>query len=1050
MKKIYLLLAIFAIGLQSVLGQTREITGTVTSAEDGSSIPGVSVTVKGTTLGTITDVDGKFTIKVPQSARTLVFSFVGMQTQEVGITGNQVNAVMEADLVGINEVVVTAMGIKKEKKALNYATQSVSSDELTVASQPNITTALQGKVAGVTINQSSGMPGASSYMTIRGATSLSGNNQPLFVVDGVPIESGSIFVEAATESRVSGTDASNRSLDINPEDIENIEVLKGPTASALYGLRASNGVVIITTKNGSNIKSNQGVISVSTSLTVDHVTLEPDLEGIYAQGSNGNFNQSTSMSWGPKISDLGTYTNIAGQEVTGKKYDNVSPLFRNGVTSTTTLNFSNGNEKGNYSISFGYTDQTGVIPTTGMKRYNGKISGDFNISEKLKVGGSAMFTDMSVDKLPSGSNLSNPLFTSIFAPRSFDLWGMPYEKEGDPYSQYHYRSAMDNPRWSLAHNDFSEMNDRVIGNLHLNYKLFDFLTLNYQIGIDYTANHQKEVYELGSGNTGGRTSPPSGGQITDFAYLQRQYNSNLSLIFDKTINDFNISGTLGNEIYDIYSREFSITGTGFDIGGFHNLDNTSAQTEYEYVTKRRVAGLYASATVGWKSMLYLSATGRNDRVSNLARGNRDFFYPSVGLSWIFTETLGMQESFLSYGKVRASYAQVGQGVEDAYPITNIYVKGGAGSGFLTDGIDFPLGGTNGFSQSDVLRSADLKPMNTKTLELGAELKFLNNRFGVDYTYFKSVVEDQIFAVPIAASTGYQSELRNAGELQSIGHEAVVNVVPVKLKNFTWDVTVNFTKYTNKVNELAEGVSDIYLGGFSTPSIRALKGQTYPSIYGVGYVRDSKGNVVLLDDPGNPYHGMPIADQNSKKVGAVQPKFLMGFINTFKFHGVTVSALVDWKNGGEMYSGNNRLGRLYGILKITEDRTTPVVLEGSRGYVDGDGNVVVTGEKNDIAIVRGQEYWSDVLGEIDEAHVHETSYVRFRELSIGYTIPSKILKDTFIKSANLSFIGRNLALWTSYPNFDPETSTTGAVNGQGLEYVAFPQSSSFGGKLVLTF
>ncbi|WP_163716632.1 SusC/RagA family TonB-linked outer membrane protein [Mangrovibacterium lignilyticum] len=1049
MKKITLLLVILAIGLQPIWAQTREIAGVVTSSEDGSTIPGVSVSVKGTTLGTITNLDGKYVISTPEDAQILVFSFVGMQTLEIEITGNVINATLSPDVIGLNEVVVTAMGIQRERKALDYATQSVTSESLTIASQPNLSNALQGKIAGVTVSQSSGMPGASSYMTIRGATSLSGNNQPLFVVDGVPIESGSIFVNAATVDRVSGTDASSRSLDIDPDDIESIEVLKGATASALYGLRASNGVILITTKSGKDIKTGKGVITFSTSLTVDIVTRTPSLQSTYAQGANGNFNQSTSLSWGPKISELGTYTNIAGQEVQGKVYNNVDPFFENGLTSTNNINFSNGTETGNYSISFGYTDQNGVIPTTGMKRYTGKITGDFEISDKLKVGGSAMFSDMEVNKLASGSNLSNPLFTTYFAPRSFDLWGIPYAKEDDPYSQIHYRSAMDNPRWSLAHNKFEEFNDRVIGNIHLNYKILDYLSLNYQLGIDYVTNHQKEVYELGAGETGGRTSPPSGGQITDFAYIQRQYNSNLSLMFNKTINEFNVSATIGSEIYDVYSRELSVTGTGFDIGGYHNLDNTSAQTEYEYISKRRVAGIYGSMSVGWKSMLYLNATGRNDRVSNLARGNRDFFYPSVGVSWLFTETFKDLQEVLSYGKVRASYAQVGQAVDDSYPTTNIYIKGGAGSGFLSDGIELPLQGVNGFTQSTILRSPALKPQNTRTLEVGAELKFFNNRFGIDYTYFNSNVDDQIFQVPIAASTGYQAEFRNAGKLQSIGHEAIINISPIKNKDFSWDVIVNFTKYTNRVKKLAEGVSDIYLGGFTTPSIRALEGETYPSIFGVGYLRDDNGNIALLDDPGNPYHGMPIADQNSKKVGNVQPDFMMGFINTFNVYGVTVTAQVDWKKGGQMYSGNNRLGRLYGMLDITEDRETPMVLDGVKGYLDSNGDLVVTGD-NDIAILRGQQYWNDVLGSIDEAHVYETSYVRFRELSIGYTIPKKLLKNTFINSINVSFIGRNLGLWTSYPNFDPETSTTGAVNGQGLEYVAFPQASSFGGKFVFTF
>ncbi len=1050
MKKVLFALSIMVmVGLHAI-AQTTNVTGTVTDAGDGFPIPGVSVFVKGTTIGTVTTPDGTYNLAVPNDAQTIVFSFVGMKTQEIAFTGQAtIDVALESDAVDVDEVVVTAMGIRKEKKALTYAAQQVESEMITQASQPNITNALQGKVAGVTVSQSSGMPGASSYMTIRGATSLSGNNQPLFVVDGMPIESNSIFVNAVTQDRVSGTDASSRSLDIDPEDIESVNVLKGPAASALYGLRASNGVVIITTKSGKGLKADEGTITVSTSYTADVVTRLPKLQSTYAQGNNGNFSQGTSMSWGPRIDELGEYVNNVGETVTGQVYNNVDPLFDTGHTSTTNINFARGTDTGNYSVSFGYTDQNGVISPAGMERYNGKVNANFKITEKLKVGGSAMYSKMAVTKLPSGSNLSNPLFTTYYAPRSYDLWGTPFAKEDDPYEQIHYRSAMDNPRWSLANNKFTEDNDRIIGNINLEYEILENLNLRYQLGIDQITNSQKEVYELGSGRTGGRTSPPSGGEITDFLYAQRQYNSNLSISYNKKINDFDITAVIGNEIYDVYSRELFVIGSGFDIGGYHNMANTTSQVTSEAVSQRRVAGIYGSATVGYKSMVYLTATGRTDRVSNLARGNRDFFYPSIGGSFVFTELLDVDPSILTFGKLRFGYAQVGQAPPSNYPITNIFVKGGAGSGFLNDGIEFPFNDVNGFSQSSTLRTADLKPQNTETIEVGAELHFMNKRISVDYTYFRSDVNDQIFSVPLAASTGYQAELRNAGKLRSTGHELMLQVTPVQMQKFRWDIAANFTKYKNEVISLAEGVQDIYLGGFDSPSIRALAGQTYPSIYGIGYVRDDAGKVVLLDDPSSPYHGMPIPESDAKKIGDVQPDFLIGFTNTFTFHGVTLTAQVDWKKGGEMYSGNNRLGRLYGMLDITEDRTTPVVLEGSKGYYDSNGDLVVTGD-NDIAIVRGETYWNTRLSSLDEAHVLETSFVRFRELSIGYTLPRNWLGDSVVKNATISFVGRNLGLWTSYPNFDPETSTTGAVNGQGLEYVAFPQTSSFGGKLILEF
>lgn len=1048
--KLLALMALLCLSLLAAKAQERTVTGTVISSEDNTEVPGVNVIIKGTTIGTITDIDGKYSINVPSDESALVFSYIGLATQEiVAGTRSVIDVTMVPDLQMMSEIVVTAMGLEKEKRSLNYATQNVEDEKIVQSQQPNLANALQGKVAGLSVRQTSGMPGSSSLMTIRGSTVLSGNNQPLMVVDGMPVESSSVFTEYNTEERVSGSDATSRMLDLNPSDIESIEVLKGPAASALYGLRAGNGVIIITTKSGKR-QSGKAIINFNTAYTADIVSKTPSLQSTYGQGNGGVQNLGTSMSWGPRISEIGEYENIVGETEVGQVYDNVTPFFETGGTYNADISVSGNGEMGNYSVSAGYTDQKGFIPTTGMTRFTGKLRGDFNASEQLKIGGTMMYSNVNVDKIASGSNLSNPLFTTYYSPRTYNLWGMPYHVEGDPYTQIHYRAAMDNPRWSLANNKFTEVNDRLIGNMNLNYSPLDWLSIKYQVGVDYFTNNQKEVYELGSGETSGRTTPPSGGQLTDFNYTNRQLNSTLNLVFKKTFaEDFNFELVLGSEFYDIDARRIKIKGSNFDIGGFHNISNTQSQISEEEILRRRVFGYYGNLTFSYKNLVYLNATGRRDKVSNLARGNRDFFYPSVGASFVFTELL--ESNVLSFGKLRAGWATVGQAYdEEEYPTQNIFLQGSSGvGGFLTDGIQFPFAGRNAFSQDVILRSADLKPLNKVSWEVGLDVRLFNDRLSVDYTYFSSDVNDQIFQVPIPASSGYEAELRNAGKLRSSGHEVAMNINPVDAGDFRWDIGINYTTYTNEVLELAPGVANIYLGGFTTPSIRALQGGTYPSIFGVGYLRDDDNNIVVLDQPGNTYHGMPLQDPEAKKVGDVQPDFEMGFSNTFTYKGISLTALVDWRQGGQMYSGNNRLGRLYGALSITEDRETPVVLEGVKGNLDGDGNLVVTG-KNDIAILRNEQYWNDVLGEIDEAHIHETTYVRFRELSLGYSLPSSLLDNTFFESVNISLIGRNLFLWTEYPNFDPETSTTGAVNGQGIEYVAHPQIASFGGRLNVTF
>jgi TonB-linked SusC/RagA family outer membrane protein len=850
---------------------------------------------------------------------------------------------------------------------------------------------------------------------------------------------------------VSGTDASSRSLDINPEDIESINILKGPAASALYGLRASNGVVVITTKRGKSADRGKPTVTFSTNYTADQVSKVPELQSTYAQGSNGQLGQGTSLSWGPRIDTLKPYirnvTGLPSEEVQPMVYDNISPFFKVGGTLNSAVDVSGSGENGNYSMGVGYTTQKGFVPTTGMRRANAKFAGDFRISPKFKVGASANYSDLNIDKIAGGSNLSNPLFTTYYAPRTYDLWGLPYATLDNPYRQIHYRGAMDNPRWALANNMFNETTRRFFGNVNVAYNPVDWITLNYRLGTDYYITDGKEVYELGSGGTGGRTATPSGGQIQDFSLTQNQINSNFNIVFNRNITpDLNFNLLLGNELYDIRGRNMTMSGTGITIGGFRNIGNTTTQTTLEELNNQRTVGFFGNLALSWKDMLFLNASGRNDYVSNMPRGNRSFFYPSVGLGFAFTEALDIPENILSFGKIRASFAQVGQ-TGPIYSTRNIFLQGGSTTGFLTDDIQFPFNGLIGYTQSDIIRSNELVPQNTNTYEVGAELRFFNDRVGFDYTYYVINVTNQIFAVPIAASTGFTSELKNAGEVETKGHELAINATPLKTSGFQWDVRANFTSYRNRVIELAPGVDNIFLGGFTTPNVRAYAGAPYPAIFGSRYLRDGSGNIVVdsratIAGKNNPYYGMPLADPVNGVIGQVQPDFEIGFTNTFSFKGFNLSAQVDWRKGGQMWAGNTRLAKLYGIDKMTEDRATPVVLDAVKGYIGPDGQVVVEG-RNDIEIVKGQAYWNQVLDAIEESNVYSTSFVRLREITLGYTLPSAWLNKTLFRSANVFLTGRNLFLITDYPNFDPETSTGGAGNFQGLEYVALPQVRSYG-------
>lgn len=1052
----------FAFCFSDLLAQERTVSGKVTSTDDGSPLPGVNVVLQNTTIGTVTDIEGNYSLSVPTDGGTLVFSFIGLTTEEVSIGSRSViNLEMSFDITQLSEVVVTAFGIEREKKVLTYSVQEVEGQRIAEAGTPNAINALQGKIAGVQVNQSSGMPGSSSFIRIRGSNSFSGNNQPLMVVDGMPIESN-----ASSSGSVSGTDYSSRALDINPDDIASINVLKGASAAALYGTRASNGVVLITTKNGKNLKAGTSRINVSQSLMVDQVSRLPDLQSRWAQGSGGVHSKSASTSWGPLIENMGDpafnslalgdgsgkYVNNVGEEVLPRVYDNVSPFFDNGVTSVTNLDLVGATEAGSYSFSMGYTDQTGIIPGTGMNKINGKVGGEFKVNNKFTTGASLNFIFNDIDKLAGGSNLSNSLFTLYWAPRSYDLWGTPFATEEDPYDQIHYRGSFDNPRWGIKHNSFNEKITRSFGSTYFNYKPLEWLHFNYRLGVDAFTEERKEVYGLGSGNTGGS------GQIVDRDYTYRQVNSNFNATIAADITeDLFFDVLLGNEVIDIRTKSVGITGSDLTVGGFDNISNTASQTVDVGTSSQRTVGFYANATFSFKEYLFLNLTGRQDYVSNMPSGNRTFFYPSVGANFVFTDAFDLSDSFISFGKIRASYAEVGQ----PGPINSAqipFVQADVGTGFTNDGIQFPFNGVTGFEQSNTLRDPNLVPQNSKTMEFGLQTHFLKNRIGVDVTYFEETTTDQIFTVPLATSTGYSSILRNAGELSNKGIEAVLTVTPVKTGSFNWDIIANFTQLNSEVVSLAPGVDNIFLGGFVTPNVRAYAGEAYPVIFGSAFLRNDEGRIVVdnrqfIDGVPNQSYGMPVAHPEAQVIGNVNPDFEVGLSNSVSYKDFRLDIHVDMRKGGQAYAGNTRLQKLYGQDKVTENRDVPVVLDAVKGYYSqtDDGTVVVESEgENDIAILPGQRFWSTAMDAIDEASVYDTDFVRLREVRLTYNVPAAVLQKTFIKGASVYFMGRNLLLLTDYPNFDPETSVGGAGNFQGLEYVNLPQTKSIGGGIRLTF
>jgi TonB-linked SusC/RagA family outer membrane protein len=1057
-----LVLLIFA-GVQVVLAQTT-VTGTVTSSEDGKGIPGATVLVKGSTVGLTTDMSGQYKINVPASGRILQFSFVGMKTKEVTI-GNQtvINVVLDPDIMDIEGVVVTALGISREKKSLGYAVQDVGAEDLTRTGNNSLLGALQGKVAGVEIKPSSGMPGASSQFQIRGARSFTGDNTPLYVVDGMPISSTPAY---STGNSVTGSDISNRAIDINPADIESIEVLKGQAASALYGIRASNGVILITTKSGKNNKVGRPVVNFSHTSSFDQVSRTPDYQTTYAQGTGGAYNPTASMSWGPKINDLpndpvrggnvvNNLTNEWGLQegkfyvpqldqaglnpwVTPQVFNNWDDYFQTGYTMANNISISQATNEGNFSLGFSNTEQTGIALNTGMTRYNVRANAERNLNKNFTTGFSANYSTVTIDKL-SGAN-DGSLAGVLAAPSSYNLKGYPYHRPGEPTRQIYYRGgSFDNAYWVEHNNTFNENTNRFFGNAFINFKTeldaSKSLNIRYQAGADTYTTHLQDIFGYGSRNN-------SRGVIDNYGTTNTIFNSLLTGAFDWNITeDFDFNFVLGNEINHENTKGYTETGLDFNFPGWNHIGNASVVTANEEQWANRTIGVFGSMSLSWKSMIFLNATGRNDIVSTMPRDNRTFFYPSVGLSFVATEMSALQEiDWLSYAKVRASYAEVG--MADTY-YDNFFIKPNYEGGFWVGApITYPIGGISAYIPSDERYDPNLKPQNTKSTELGIDLKFFNNRFGIDYTYSKQNVTDQIFPVPLAGSTGASTLVMNGGAVTTDAHEIVLYVTPIKTKDFTWDINLNYTKLTNMVDELASGVESIFLGGFVTPQVRAGIGYTFPVIYGTSFVRDDNGNIVVVDNPGAWNHGFPQAGEPDV-IGEVSPDFILNGTTSLSYKSLSLSAVFEWKQGGEMYSGSNGLLDLYGMSAVTEDRESTFIYPGVKP--DGTPNDIVRGGPNDPRAV--ENLYANVLSNVDEYYIHENSFVKLREVSLRYRLPKNIYKTA---TAGISLYARNILIWSALRNIDPETSQGNTNMGGSFERFSLPQTTSYGFTIDVTF
>jgi len=1063
MKKIALLFAFLAFGLNAVLAQPREIKGSVTSADDGSTMPGVSISVKGTTLGTITDMDGQYTLKVPTEAKTLVFSFVGMTSQEVTIGGQSViNVKMASDNVAVDEVVVTALGISKQKKSLGYAVQDVSGDKINNAKTGNVLTSLSGRVAGVNITSSAGAAGASTFVNIRGQNSISGNNQPLFVVDGVPIDnsmSSSGNPDDGRNNLTNGVAYSNRAIDLNPDDIETISVLKGGAATALYGLRAGNGVVMITTKKGGSADGKMA-ISFSSSVALDVVNKLPERQMMYAQGLNGVYSTTTPNSFGPKLSDmrydgatdyprdkngklvLATAAS-AKADLLANAYDNAANFFQTGLTSNNNLSLSGGNKESNFFISVGNSSTKGIVPRNEFAKTSIKMTGETKLGSKVKVSASANYIRSGGDRIQQGSNTSGVMLGLLRNTPSFDI-NNGHGKDGYKFEDSYMLAdgtprryaSYDNPNWTVNKNLLTDRVDRLISFASLVYNPLSNLTVTYRLGDDLYFDRRKGHTALLS------AANPEGQQEEDHHY-NNNINSDLTINYTKELfSDFTTNITVGQNMFQSYTQQLYVQGNGFVVPDFYHMSNTSSQLVRESVAEYRTAALYADVQFSYKNMLYAGFTGRNEWSTTLPEANSSFFFPSASLGFIFSELPALKGNrILSFGKIRASYAQIANHATP-YNTQNTFTSASISDGW-GNGDSFPFNGIAGFAPSTGLANPTIKPESLLSREFGLELKFLNNRVNFDFTYYNNQNRDLLISVPVTGSTGFNDQYMNAATMENKGVEIMANFIPVKTKDFNWGLTVNFTQNKNKVLSLAPGVTDIDLGGFTGSTINVVVGEAYGSMFSTGFYKNDQGRVIINDIAGTAGYGYPIKDETMKSLGQISPNWVMGINNDINYKDLSLSFLLEIKDGGIMWNGTKSRMIGFGTAKVTENRGEKVTFDGVKGHIT-DGKVVTTGAKNDIETTYSQYYYQNIGGgasPAQEQNVEKTDWVRLREVTLSYEL-GKLVKNTFIKQLKIYATGRNLWLSTPYTGIDPETSLFGASNTQGLDYFNMPNTKSY--------
>ena len=1077
-KRIHLFLLALAIGVIQGAAQVTTVRGIVTTEEDGEPVIGASVIVKGTALGTVTDVNGRFELSgLSPSATRLLISYISLMAKEVAIAP-QVSVTLKSDTHLLDEVVVTALGISREKKALGYTAQEVKQNALVQGKDNNLLNSLSGKIAGVRITNTQGDVG-SSRIVIRGETSIAGENQPLFIVDGIPVDNSQL------NARSSGRDFKNAIADLNPEDIKTLTVLKGPNAAALYGARAAHGAIVITTKGGDKRQKGIG-ITLHSSTQVSFVATLPEFQNLFGQGAGGRFsyvdgkgagvNDGVDESWGPRL-DIGLLIpqfdsplDADGNRVATSWVshpNNVRDYFRMGISTNSGISVARGDDKYQFRVGYNYEKQVSIVPDAGTNKTNISLNTDYHLAKWIVVGATANYIVYTAPSLPgsatpSGSNVrsNSPMLQFLWFGRQVDTNSLKAD-----YTRNWNSSYYDNPFWSASYNTQSQERHRLIGDLHAEFRLTDGLNVRFRTSTDWYNDRRKSKVKWGSAGAGS----PYGSYAED-AYTVKENNTEVLATYIKQLNkNWGIDALLGFNVRNKQYENNYQAAPRLAVADLYTLTNSrDPLTSSNDFYRLRQYGLYGSIQLDYRRWAFLNITGRNDWSSTLPVDNNSYFYPSVTASVLLSEAFGWRSKAVNYLKIRGGWSQVGADA-NPYQLATVFTSETAFNGN-------PLQ-----SSSTIGMNPNLKPEKTSSIEAGFEAAFWDNRLYLDFTYYKTDSRNQILKLATTAASGYTSQVRNAGHIRNRGYEIQLGAVPIQTsKGFRWNLDLNYGANSSKVVKLDdEGLITSYQLYSSGIQILASVGEAYGTLFGTSYVRDANGNVVV------DANGLPKISTTNKTLGKFTPDWTGGISNTFSYRSLSLSFLIDASVGGSIFSNTNKTGKYTGVLantlsgrdaehgglwyytdamgnnvRLPESPSYSVSSDGlyyaqvngqsTRVYQDGimvEG-VTESGSKNE-EVVSAEKYYHRIYS-IAEANVYDASYVKLREVALSYRLPRLWTQKLHLQEASVTLTGRNL--WTIYksvPNIDPESAlTTG--NAQGVEAYSLPTTRSFGVNLSVKF